>query len=517
MFDTTMCASGDQFEIKTGQRVEYQGYYGTVRFVGELAQLSGTWVGVEWDDPTRGKHDGSHNGISYFKTQHPFSGSFVRPVKLNLGISCVEAIHKRYGKVEGPMAGVDKTVLAELKREFNIPFIEMVGFDKVNSQQSQFVNLNVVQLAGEPVNGPGEEQQLSSLCPSVTELNLSKSLLSSWKSVCEIAGQLKNLALLDVSDNKLPLPSENNLEEFSKAFLSLSHIVINNLEYGWEEVLAQNNQIHKLSSPPSNVLSNLTSLYLQNNPIREWDNVNKIGNLHSLQLLHLGNTGVKKIFFPGEVHTSLFSSLKVLFLPDNEINDWQSINELNKLVSLESLQLRLNPIMEEPKAYDLIVARIKNVQTLNCTTISLQERKGAEFDYMKHYGREWLVAVNDPVLLREFYSQHPRFPELIDCHGTLTKDDFITIPSTLNSRLITIKIFCPNRPDVKELQKRVPKNMTVQKLSGLVQKLLNTGGATPSLRAISAKAPDVDVLLEKDMQELSYYSIEDGDSIAVRW
>ena len=28
--------------------------------------LTGNWVGIEWDDSSRGKHDGSKNGVSYF-------------------------------------------------------------------------------------------------------------------------------------------------------------------------------------------------------------------------------------------------------------------------------------------------------------------------------------------------------------------------------------------------------------------------------------------------------------------
>ncbi len=27
---------------------------------------AGLWLGVEWDDPERGKHDGSHEGVRYF-------------------------------------------------------------------------------------------------------------------------------------------------------------------------------------------------------------------------------------------------------------------------------------------------------------------------------------------------------------------------------------------------------------------------------------------------------------------
>lgn len=29
--------------------------------------FSGIWLGVEWDDPQRGKHDGTYEGTQYFK------------------------------------------------------------------------------------------------------------------------------------------------------------------------------------------------------------------------------------------------------------------------------------------------------------------------------------------------------------------------------------------------------------------------------------------------------------------
>lgn len=49
----------------------------------------------------------------------------------------------------------------------------------------------------------------------------------------------------------------------------------------------------------------------------------------SLQILHIGETGLKKVFFPGEGTTSLFPSLIELNLQGNEIND-VSINLLSK-------------------------------------------------------------------------------------------------------------------------------------------------------------------------------------------
>ena len=49
-----------------GKRLSFQGQRCTVRFIGSLKDKSGDWLGVEWDDKTKGKHDGSHNGVRYF-------------------------------------------------------------------------------------------------------------------------------------------------------------------------------------------------------------------------------------------------------------------------------------------------------------------------------------------------------------------------------------------------------------------------------------------------------------------
>jgi hypothetical protein len=50
-----------------GQRLSLKSQTCTVRYVGQVADKQGQWLGVEWDDASRGKHDGTHEGVSYFK------------------------------------------------------------------------------------------------------------------------------------------------------------------------------------------------------------------------------------------------------------------------------------------------------------------------------------------------------------------------------------------------------------------------------------------------------------------
>lgn len=57
----------DQFHL--GQRLSCDGELCTVRYKGNVVGYDDPWLGVEWDNPNRGKNDGSHNGSKYFDCQ----------------------------------------------------------------------------------------------------------------------------------------------------------------------------------------------------------------------------------------------------------------------------------------------------------------------------------------------------------------------------------------------------------------------------------------------------------------
>ena len=73
----------------------------TVRYVGPIDGQQDIWVGIEYDEPGRGKHDGSHGDRRYFECAHgPTAGSFVRLAKLletaDLGRTLAAAAVERY-------------------------------------------------------------------------------------------------------------------------------------------------------------------------------------------------------------------------------------------------------------------------------------------------------------------------------------------------------------------------------------------------------------------------------------
>lgn len=52
-----------------GERIVVNESKGVVQFYDEIAGTSGQWVGIDWDNLKRGKHDGTLNGIKYFTTR----------------------------------------------------------------------------------------------------------------------------------------------------------------------------------------------------------------------------------------------------------------------------------------------------------------------------------------------------------------------------------------------------------------------------------------------------------------
>ncbi|KAI2521908.1 tubulin folding cofactor E [Homo sapiens] len=113
-----------------GRRVEVNGEHATVRFAGVVPPVAGPWLGVEWDNPERGKHDGSHEGTVYFKCRHPTGGSFIRPNKVNFGTDFLTAIKNRYVLEDGP----EEDRKEQIVTIGNKP-VETIGFDSIMKQQ----------------------------------------------------------------------------------------------------------------------------------------------------------------------------------------------------------------------------------------------------------------------------------------------------------------------------------------------------------------------------------------------
>ncbi|XP_049802228.1 tubulin-specific chaperone E isoform X2 [Schistocerca nitens] len=456
----------DEFSLlQLGQRIECSGSYGTVKYIGEVPPTKGIWLGIDWDEPHRGKHDGMYNDVRYFKA-------------------------------------------------------------------SDFSKLQVVWLREHQVSTAGSPGELFQLCPRIRELDLSRNLLNNWTAVAEIAIQLQFLRILNVSENHLVIPDD--ALSLKSSFLSLEHIIVGKMSYSWCDVLICATMwphIHKLqvpfncittlSSPPPNILQNLRLLDLEGNKIRHWHEINKLGKLNTLEVLNISNTGVSEIAFPLENEqqkTELFPSLKQLHLSENNISDWKYISELEKLKSLEDLKFRDNPVLQHETVetcFQLIIARIGNLKILNGISVTPEERRGAEYDYMKRHAHSWLSLTSNSEKkeqLNEFTVHHPRYQYLVDKYGAPENGETEVTSHTLKSQLILVEIHVPESKH-QPITKRVPRNMTVQKFKGLIQKLFKLENEISQLSCRNKKAPYLEYPIDNDLEELAYFAISDGDHI----
>ena len=86
-------SSGHRATVRYGDKRNGFGLWGfhslwSFRYVGAVDGSSGDWIGVEWDDHNRGRHDGTKDGKRYFNVKEGTNGgSFVRAKKLDLGIT----------------------------------------------------------------------------------------------------------------------------------------------------------------------------------------------------------------------------------------------------------------------------------------------------------------------------------------------------------------------------------------------------------------------------------------------
>lgn len=139
--------------VAEGERLLIAKQKATARYIGAVEGYEGTWVGVEWDDPSRGKHDGTVAGKRYFTCASavPTAGSFVRITKVSQGTSLVDALVKRYTNqlAEGHAGDGQAYVLAAGSSK---AWFKLVGEEKVTERQSRIDLLQSAHLVGARVS-----------------------------------------------------------------------------------------------------------------------------------------------------------------------------------------------------------------------------------------------------------------------------------------------------------------------------------------------------------------------------
>ncbi|CAG8530518.1 4923_t:CDS:10 [Paraglomus occultum] len=523
------------------KRIQVEDQLATVRYVGPVPPTKGEWLGVEWDNVSRGKHDGVHEGVRYFTCSTPNSGSFIRfSPKTTTGRSFLSALMNKY--IDDEMKGNDYNAQSDLQtlhwagnRKIEV---EALGWDKVRRKQSHLDRLTEVGLSFEQISSAGMQGEIEACNLNIIDLNLSKNLLSDWETVARICEQLKKLQILRLNYNRFQ-PLQSPPPQFIEAFKNLKSLSLNYTRISWSQVellepslpnldnlqLGFNNMRHfgtsdtKRSQPNDRLVHGfrkLKILNLESNGIDSWEEVARFSKLESLEVLFLTTNKLDKIVYPSN---DAFPKLRFLIVSENKIADWTSVDELNKFPALKELRIKNNPFLDGVKPTESnasLIGRVKGLTMLNGSTITLGDRADAERYYLRLCVREFKTP-------EEIEKVHPRYKELCDIHGTPTADELLaqSMSGMLKDRLITVVIThrksLTDSEHVKKVTKRLLGTMTIRSLKNLLQKLFGVSTFDQSLFRIPKMEEGMDeqepVEMNDDLRELSYYDLVAGEEI----
>jgi Leucine-rich repeat (LRR) protein len=172
-------------------------------------------------------------------------------------------------------------------------------------------------------------------------------------------------------------------------------------------------------------LTGIVDLNLSKNPIAAWSDILWLSSLlPNLKTLAINECLITNIEFPKEYtantkdvgverSVSWFPSLTMLQLSCCNIDNWASVEALNVISNLAHIKFKFNPILEkesQENGRQLTIAAIKSLTYLNGSKIEKQERRGAEIDFLKKYGLEYLSlkASQDSKEIDIFCNNHPR-------------------------------------------------------------------------------------------------------------
>lgn len=210
-----------------GSRVkDEEGYRATVRYIGKVAAAKNKeeiWLGVEWDNQTRGKHDGScldDDGKLHRYFQCAFgAGSFVKLFKVSPGITLVQAVRERYVDLNAPTIANTESNLPDaafVTSKGNQKPIEFVGEHKIRQRQ-QLAVLDRFSVRSDSVSTIGEG--LRELVGHMTEADLQENLLSDWREIANLGLEMPNLQTLLLHGNKMQPVVREVVESISRYFL----------------------------------------------------------------------------------------------------------------------------------------------------------------------------------------------------------------------------------------------------------------------------------------------------------
>ncbi|BFZ61903.1 hypothetical protein YB2330_002981 [Saitoella coloradoensis] len=533
---------------RIGDRLSFNGDLCTIRYVGQVDGTKGEWLGVEWDDSTRGKHSGTHDGRSYFQCIIDVAGSFIRPnKKADPERTFVDALLERYAPLNDPSSNNDDVEEIQASWISGKPIVT-VGFAKMSQRFAQLDKLRVITLTHSQISTAGPLERLTQVCPAgfaVEELDLSWNVISDLSEVGRICAAFPGLKTLRLNSNRFHVTGEVKVPQ--GAFSKLDLLTLNVTYLTWDEIVRITKHFPALRElqlgynaiqtilaardelPVQHGLRSLQVLNLEGNGVERIEDLAWLSTLPNLQSLILSRNKITTLTSStAKIILTTFNLLTALDLSRNQIPTWPDIDALNALPSLSSLRIAHNPLYtptrdRENVARMELIARLPNVREVNGTEVRGQERVQAELWYLARAEREAGEWTRLAELRAKYGASMPISNAAVKDTGTKVRSASGALASRVGS---TKLVFYPSPPPfnsspTKTLEKRLVPDMTVGALRSLCGRLFRipltktiVGWRNCSIEQEGEAEVEV---MDDDLRRVEYYSDMGGEGEVLVW
>ncbi len=250
------------------------------------------------------------------------------------------------------------------------------------------------------VKNAGSEKKIRELCRSVEELDLASNCIIDINEVYKIARSMPNLRFINLSENDL---SEcNNIENLENHRIeNIKSLVLNNTRIPWfalhtlldsmpciDDLHLSLNNYSSVELNSKQIYPNIRHLYISGNPeLRNWEDIKKlVRTFPCLEGLTMADCNISTI---PEDAISYLPNIQSLNITNWPIKSWDCLERLNRMPKLLKLRCQGLDILSqidgsEGRRHHLI-ARLPNIQRLNGSEISEDERVFAEKAFLRWY------------------------------------------------------------------------------------------------------------------------------------
>ncbi|KAK3624041.1 hypothetical protein LTR56_021236 [Elasticomyces elasticus] len=481
-------------DYRAGQRFSLKGQSLTIKYVGSVHGKSGDWLGVEWDDVSRGKHDGVHEGKKYLecRSSSPTCASFLRPKQTwDPHRTFLEALREKYVARTKP---TESEVIYFASKQ-----AEEVGFDKFAKRQAELRGIHVLVLDRMCMRHSSHDPDvdtITSICQEITDLDIGGNLFESLSEVHDLCRRLPKLRSLTLNGNRMSLTGIDQVEESS--FDGIRTLSLANTLLDWESelvslvkqhfpslntLLATNNSF-EYASPNGDLPASLKTLDLSGNNYATLTNLSGVAS-SCVQTLLLKDCKITVIAGTAQEPHPVFTSVQELDIRRNNISEWSFFDHLlTSIPSLKHLRTTGNPLYTDLKTHDgklltaedgymLTIARLPTLGTLNYSKITDKERLNAETYYLGLIAAELRATATDKQAV-DIRKHHPRYAALCETYGepdvsrktVLAAGDLD--PDSLAARLVKITFVS----GAVEWTEELPKSFSMYAILGVVGKKL---------------------------------------------